>query len=43
MRAYNRGKDTWYVFKAKDFYLLEQEVYNQEFRKRVYYETNKKV
>ena len=43
MRAFKRGKDTWYVFKAKDFYLLEQELYNQEFRKRVFYETNKKV
>ena len=41
MKVYNRGNDTRYVFKAKDYRLLEQELYNQEFRKRVNYEINK--
>ena len=41
MKVYNRGNDTLYVFKAKDYRLLEQELYNQEFRKRVNYEINK--
>lgn len=41
MKVYNRGNDTWYVFKAKDYRLLEQELYNSEFRKRVNYEINK--
>ena len=43
MIVYKRGKNTWYKFKAKDFDLLEQALYDQKFRKVVHDENNKKV